>query len=116
MTDNSDALRRARRKDSTTKRRRAAEVLQAMIERPANPSPSRPSPAEPACRSPSSMPIQELAGRLADGPRPSTRGRTRDRAWRLPTRSLVTEQSLQADLANAKDHVRRLTEELSGAA
>jgi chromosome segregation ATPase len=36
----------------------------------------------------------------------------RDRAWRLPARALVTEQSLRADLANAKDQVRRLTEEV----
>ena len=53
-----------------------------------------------------------LASRLAEA-----RGRQQvagtDRAWRLPTRSLVTEQSLHADLANAKDRVRRLTEELS---
>jgi Family of unknown function (DUF6262) len=32
MADNSDALRRSRRQDSRAKRRRAAEVLAAMIE------------------------------------------------------------------------------------
>ena len=37
----------------------------------------------------------------------------RDRAWRLPAVRLVTDQSLHADLANARDRVRRLTEELS---
>jgi uncharacterized coiled-coil protein SlyX len=36
----------------------------------------------------------------------------RDRAWRLPTRSLVTDQSLRAELANTKDQARRLAEEV----
>ena len=35
----------------------------------------------------------------------------RERAWRLPARSLVTEASLRVELANAKEQVRRLTEE-----
>jgi len=34
-----------------------------------------------------------------------------DRAWRLPARSLVTEQSLRTELANAKEQVRQLHEE-----
>lgn len=36
-----------------------------------------------------------------------------ERAWRTPTRSLLTEQSLRTELANAKDRVRRLAEELT---
>ena len=35
-----------------------------------------------------------------------------DRAWRLPARSLVTEQSLRTELANAKERARRLAEEV----
>ena len=34
-----------------------------------------------------------------------------ERAWRTPTRSLLTEQSLRTELANAKDRSRRLAEE-----
>ncbi len=36
-----------------------------------------------------------------------------ERAWRLPARSLVTEQSLRAELANAKERARRLAEEVA---
>jgi chromosome segregation ATPase len=36
-----------------------------------------------------------------------------DRAWRLPARSLVTEQSLRTELANAKERARRLAEEVA---
>lgn len=54
---------------------------------------------------------RELAGRIAAA-RDRQRQAGRDRAWQLPARSLVTEQSLRVELANAKDHVRRLTEEV----
>lgn len=36
-----------------------------------------------------------------------------ERAWRTPTRSLLTEQSLHTELANTKDRARRLAEELA---
>ena len=48
----------------------------------------------------------ELAGRLSKA-RSRQRDAGADRAWRLPARSLVSEQSLRADLAkqqNPKDH------------
>ena len=52
----------------------------------------------------------DLAGRIA-----TLRDRQRqagiDRAWRLPARSLVTEQSLRVELANARERARRLGEE-----
>jgi chromosome segregation ATPase len=36
-----------------------------------------------------------------------------DRAWHLPARSLVTEQSLRAELANANERAHRLAEEVT---
>jgi len=54
----------------------------------------------------------ELASRIA-----TVRDRQRqagsDRAWHLPARSLVTEQSLRVELANAKERARRLAEEVT---
>ena len=111
MTDNSDALKRARRQDSRSKRRRAAGTLQAMID--AGEPLTFPAVARRAAVSVSLLYAdQELASRLAEA-RDRQRDAGADRAWRLPTRSLVTEQSLHADLANAKEHVRRLTDELA---
>ena len=55
---------------------------------------------------------KELAGRLAQA-RSRQRDAGQQRAWRLPTRSLISEQSLRADLANAKDQIRRLSQELT---
>jgi hypothetical protein len=49
----------------------------------------------------------ELVGRLSDA-RIRHRETGLERVWRLPTRSLVTEQSLQADLGNANDRIRHL--------
>ena len=111
MADNSDALKRSRRQDSRTKRRRAAETLEAMIE--AGEAVTFPAVARRAGVSVSLLYADaELAGRLVEA-----RSRRRDagleRTRRLPTRSLVSEQSLRADLANANDRVRRLSEELS---
>ena len=54
----------------------------------------------------------ELASRIATA-RDRQRQAGRERAWRLPARSLVTEQSLRADLANTKEQARRLTEEVA---
>lgn len=55
---------------------------------------------------------RDLAGRIAAA-RDRQRQAGRDRAWQLPARSLVTEQSLRVELANAKDQARRLTEEVA---
>ncbi len=54
----------------------------------------------------------DLAGRIAAA-RDRQAQAGRDRAWRLPARSLVTETSLRADLTNAKEQLRRLHEELN---
>ncbi len=111
MTDNSQALKRSRHQDSKTKRRQASQALQAMID--AGEPISFPAVARRAGVSVSLLYAdRELAGRLTEA-----RGRQRqvgqERVWRLPPRSLVTEQSLRVDLANTKDQVRRLTEELT---
>jgi hypothetical protein len=103
-------MRRARRRDGQIKRQQATQVLQAMIET-----------GEPitfpavARRAGVSVTLlyadKSLAAGIAQA-RDRQRQAGRDRAWRLPVRALVTEQSLRADLANAKDQVRRLTEEV----
>ncbi|MGC8628311.1 MAG: DUF6262 family protein [Acidimicrobiales bacterium] len=111
MTDNSAALRRARRQDSRAKRQRAAEALSAMEEEG-----TRISFAAVARRAGVSVSLLyadlTLSSAIA-----TTRDRQRqagsERAWRLPARSLVTEQSLRTELANAKERARRLAEELA---
>jgi len=110
MADNSAAMGKARRRDGEIKRRQAAEALEAMVgagERISFPAVARRAGvsvtllyAEPA-----------LVSRVAEA-RDRQRQAGRDRAWRLPSRALVTEQSLRTDVANAKDQVRRLTEEV----
>jgi uncharacterized coiled-coil protein SlyX len=111
MTDNSQALKRARRLDSKVKRRQASQALQAMID--AGEPISFPAVARRAGVSVSLLYADaELAGRLTEA-RSRQRQAGRERVWRLPPRSLVTEQSLRVDLANTKDQVRRLTEELT---
>ena len=109
MTDNSEALKRARRQDSNAKRRRASDALDAMID---NGEPiTFPTVARRAGVSVSLLYADPaLAGRLSEA-----RRRQRDtgatgatRTWRLPARSLVTEQSLRADLANTKDQIPAL--------
>lgn len=111
MTDNSHVLKRSRRQESRTKRQRASESLEAMIE--AGEPVTFPAVARRAGVSVSLLYADsELAARLSEA-----RSRQRDagleRARRLPTRSLVSEQGLRADLANANDRVRRLSEELA---
>lgn len=111
MTDNSQALKQARRQDSNAKRRRASDALDAMIE--AGEPITFPAVARRAGVSVSLLYADPaLAGRLSEARR-RQRDAGADRAWRLPPRSLVTEQSLRADLANAKDQTRRLNEEMT---
>ena len=52
----------------------------------------------------------ELSSRIATA-RDRQRQAGTERAWRLPVRSLVTEQSLRTELANTKERARRLAEE-----
>ena len=111
MTDNSHALKRSRQQDSQNKRRKAAATLQTMID--AGEPVSFPAVARRAGVSVSLLYAdKELAGRLAQARRRQhDAGQQRD--WRLPTRSLISQQSLRADLANAKDQIRRLNQELA---
>jgi len=111
MTDNSKALRRSRRQDSQTKRRRASEALDAMAD--AGEPITFPAVARRAGVSVSLLYADtQLASRLSEARR-RQRDAGYDPSCRLPTRSLVTEHSLRADLANTKDQVRRLREEVS---
>jgi len=109
MADNSDALARVRRRDSQAKRARAAEALRAMLE-----TGEVITFAGLARRAGVSVSLlyadRELAAKVAEG-RDRQRQAGSDRAWRLPARSLVTEQSLRTELANAKEQVRQLHEE-----
>lgn len=54
----------------------------------------------------------ELASRIATA-RQRQRQAGTERAWRLPARSLITEQSLRTELANTKERARRLAEEVA---
>lgn len=109
MADNSAALARTRRRDSQAKRRRAAAALESLVE--AGEPVSFPAVARRAGVSVSLLYADHaLAARIAEA-RDRQRQAGKDRAWRLPPRALVTEQSLRADLANAKGQIRRLTEE-----
>jgi len=111
VADNSAALRRARRKDSRTKHERAADALTA-IEQSGEPI-TFPAVGRRAGVSVSFLYADaELSSRIATA-RDRQRQAGADRAWRLPARSLVTEQSLRADLANAKERGRRLAEEVT---
>jgi hypothetical protein len=60
--------------------------------------------------------ITLVAAHLAAGWRSISGDRQRqagpDRAWRLPPRSLVTEQSLRVELANTKEQLRQLQQEI----
>jgi cell division protein FtsB len=111
MADNSAVLRQARQTDGRVKRQQAFEAIVSME-----------SSGEPitfpavARRAGVSVSLlygdAELAGRIATA-RDRQRQAGHDRAWKLPVRSLVTEQSLRAELANTKEHVRRLSEEVA---
>jgi hypothetical protein len=111
VADNSAALRQARHRDSRTKRRQALDALGAMVE--TGEPITFPAVAHRAGVSVSLLYADaDLAGRIS-----SARARQRqagsDRAWQLPARSLVTEASLRADLANTKEQNRQLVDELT---
>lgn len=109
MADNSAALGRSRRLDSRAKRQRSADAIEAMEQE--GDAITFPAVARRAGVSVSLLYADpELAARIARA-RDRQRQAGRDRAWRLPPRSLVSEQSLRAELANTKDQIRRLVEE-----
>lgn len=110
MADNSPALQRARRQDSRAKRQRAADAL-ADMEKDGEPVTF----ASVARRAGVSVSLLYadvgLSSRVATA-RDRQRQAGTDRAWRLPARSLVTEQGLRTELANAKERCRRLSDEV----
>lgn len=109
MADNSAALTKARRHDSQAKRRRATEAIQAMVD--GGEAVTFRAVARRAGVSVSLLYAHpDLAGRIGDA-RDRQRQAGIDRARLLPPRSLVTEQSLRADLANAREQLRHLTDE-----
>jgi len=110
MADNSAALRRARRQDGRSKRQLAVEVITAMD---ASGEPiTFPAVARRAGVSVSLLYGDPELSRLVAALRDRQHQAGRDRAWSLPARSLVTEQSLRADLANVKEQNRRMSEEI----
>lgn len=110
MADNSAALTRARRRDGRAKRARADEALREMAD--AGEAISFPALARRACVSVSLLYAdKQLASRVAEA-RDRQRQAGKDRSWHLPARSLMTEQSLRTDLANAKEQIRQLHEEV----
>lgn len=111
MADNSAALRRARRHDSRIKRQRAAEAIDA-LEHAGQPI-TFPAIARRAGVSVSLLYTDaQLATRIATA-RDRQQQAGHAQTWQLPVRSLITEQSLRADLANAKEQARQLTEEVT---
>jgi len=111
VADNSAALRRARRQDGRDKRRRAAEAITAMDQ--SGEPVTFPAVARRAGVSVSLLYADaELSSRIATA-RDRQRQAGTERAWRLPARSLVTEQSLRTELANARERARRLAEEVT---
>ncbi len=111
MTDNSAALRRARRRDSRAKRQQAADALHTLEQ--GGEAISFPAVARRAGVS-VSLPYAdpELTARIAAA-RDRQRQAGHQRTWQLPARSLVTEQGLRAELANTKEQARRLMEEVT---
>lgn len=110
MTDNSAALARARRQDSLTKRARAERTLTHMLE--GGEPITFAAVARQAGVSVSLLYADKtLASRVADA-RDRQRQAGPQRAWRLPARSLVTEQSLRAELANTKEQLRQVHQEV----
>ena len=111
MTDNSAALRRARRHDSQAKRQQAADAIR-LLESSGEPI-TFPAVARRAGVSVSLLYADpDLASHIAAA-RDRQRQTGHDRAWKLPVRSLITEQSLRADLANAREQTSRLAQEVA---
>ena len=111
MADNSAALRRARRRDSRTKRQHAVDALSAM--ETSGEAITFPALARRAGVSVSLLYADPaLSSRIATA-RDRQRQAGTERAWRLPVRSLITEQSLRTELANTKERARRLSDEVT---
>lgn len=96
--------------DGRAKRARAEETLRKMVD--AGEAISFPAVARRAGVSVSLLYADKhLASRVAEA-RDGQRQVGQDRSWRLPPRSLMTEQSLRTELANAREQIRQLHEEV----
>lgn len=111
MADNSAALRRVRRLDSRAKRQQAADAI-AVMEQSGEPI-TFPAVARRAGVSVSFLYADTALSSCIAGARERQRQAGSDRAWQLPPRSLITEQSLRAELANARERARRLADEVA---
>ncbi|MHB1598685.1 MAG: DUF6262 family protein [Acidimicrobiales bacterium] len=110
MADNSAALAAVRRRDARAKQERAAQTIQAMIE--AGEPVTFPAVARRAGVSTSLLYAHpELSAAVATA-RDRQRQAGAQRSWHLPASSLVTDHSLRADLANAKEQARQLSQEV----
>lgn len=111
MADNSAALTRARRHDSRTKRIRTRQAFQEMID-----TGQRITFTADARRAGVSVSLvyagSDLAAAVAEA-RNRQQQTGLQRTWGLPIRSLVTEQSMRTELANAKEQVRQLHDEVT---
>lgn len=110
MADNSAALAAVRRRDARAKQERAAQTIQTMIE--AGDPVTFPAVARRAGVSTSLLYAHpELSAAVATA-RDRQRQAGAQRSWHLPASSLVTDHSLRADLANAKEQARQLSQEV----
>jgi len=110
MADNSAALAAVRRRDARAKQERAAQTIQTMIE--AGEPVTFPAVARRAGVSTSLLYAHpELSAAVATA-RDRQRQAGAQRSWHLPASSLVTDRSLRADLANAKEQARQLSQEV----
>ena len=110
MADNSAVLAAVRRRDARVKKQRATETIQAMIE--AGEPVTFPAVARRAGVSTSLLYAHpELSAAVATA-RDRQRQAGAQRSWHLPASSLVTDHSLRADLANAKEQARQLSQEV----
>jgi cell division protein FtsB len=110
MADNSAALAAVRRRDARAKQQRAAQTIQAMIE--AGEPVTFPSVARRAGVSTSLLYAHPELSAAAATARDRQRQAGAQRSWHLPASSLVTDHSLRADLANAKEQARQLSQEV----
>lgn len=109
MADNSAALAKARRHDSHTKRARSRAALDQLIETGAPITFT--AVARHADVSVSLLYSDKALASDIAAARDRQRQAGAERAWKLPARSLVSDQSLRAELANSKEQVRQLNDE-----
>ena len=110
MADNSAVLAAVRRRDARVKKQRATETIQAMIE--AGELVTFPAVARRAGVSTSLLYAHPELSAAVAAARDRQRQAGAQRSWHLPASSLVTDHSLRADLANAKEQARQLSQEV----